>query len=329
MRAAVIDAPYSVRVVEVPAPASGPQDVLVRIAYLGLCGTDLELLHGTSPYLRDGRARHPHIFGHEWVGVVEAVGSGVTAIARGEVVTGSTMLCCQQCPSCAAGRRNRCRRLREVGLYDHPGAAAEFLSVPSNAVASFGPCTPLPAHVLVEPMVTVLEGLDAACVRPGDRVLVIGAGTIGSLAVLLLASPTIAVDVVEPRPVEHLDPAIYRHHHTMPQGVDYDVVVEASGAPGALRDAISALRPGGACVLVGVALEPEAINIGAVALAGIRIIGVRHGIDHYGRGVALFATLAGALDRLVERVVPLECVAEAFDLLEGPRTRPKVVISVG
>lgn len=102
MRAAVIDAPNSLAIVEVDTPEVSADGVLIRVAYVGLCGTDLELLHGTSPYLLDGRARYPHSFGHEWVGVVEAVGAGVGDIEQGEVVTGSTMLFCQHCPECCA-----------------------------------------------------------------------------------------------------------------------------------------------------------------------------------------------------------------------------------
>ncbi|WP_067853151.1 zinc-dependent alcohol dehydrogenase [Nocardia shimofusensis] len=330
MRAAVIAAPGSVKIIDVPEPEVTGDSVLVRVAYVGLCGTDLELLHGTSPYLLDGRARYPHSFGHEWVGLVETVGSEVDDIAVGEVVTGSTMLYCQHCEQCRAGRRNLCGRLREVGLYGHPGAAAELLAVPRRAVASFGRCTPTPAHVLVEPMVTVLEAFDAAPVRPGDRVLVVGAGTIGSLAVAVLAGSNATVDIVDPKPLTHLDPGCYRQRHSAFPSVTgtYDLVVEASGAPGALGGAVTALRPGGTCLLVGVATAPETIDPATIALSGIRITGVRHGVDHYGRAVAMFGAPTATFEALIEGVVPLDSADAAFAILEHTRTRPKVVISL-
>lgn len=197
--------------VETARPVAGPGEVLVRIAYIGLCGSDLELLHGTSPYLADGRAAFPHRFGHEWVGTVEECGPGVIGLGLGEVVTGSTMIPCQSCRSCASGRRNLCTELREVGLYDWAGAAAEYLVMPRHALVPFGPDTerPRPEHVLVEPLVTVLEAVHAADPRPGDRILVVGAGTMGSLAVAVLARYPVTVDIVEPGTVGHLAPGSF------------------------------------------------------------------------------------------------------------------------
>lgn len=330
MRAAVIDAPHSVSIVTIDNPEYGPDDILVRVSYVGLCGTDLELLHGTSSYLVDGRTSYPHHFGHEWVGVAERVGEGVTDLAPGDAVTGSTMIFCQSCSACGSGRRNQCTDLREVGLYEHAGAAAEFLVMPRRALVSLGRISTEPEHVLIEPLVTVLEAVDAADVSPGDRVLVVGAGTIGSLAIAILAQYPITVDVLEPRPIDHLDRESLADVHSDPSALvgSYDVVVEASGGQGALGTAVSALRPGGTCILVGVAAQSEPIDPGAVALAGISIIGVRHGVDHYRRAAALFPRIRPALTALVDSVVPLADAKAAFDRLEGNRTRPKVVISV-
>lgn len=329
MRAAILREPSAVAVENVDTPEPTATDVLVRVRYVGLCGTDLELLHGTSPYLADGRSRYPHSFGHEWVGVVEEVGSAVDDVEKGETVTGSTMLFCRHCAECSAGRRNLCHRLREIGLYGHPGAAAEYLVMPRSAVVSFGYVEPAPAHVLIEPMVTVLEGLHAAPVAAGDRVLVVGAGTIGSLAVTLL-SGTATVDIADPRPVGHLDRNLYRHRYeAVPEpGAGYDVVVEASGASGTLAAAVAALRPGGTCLLLGVSVSPETLAPGLIALSGIRIVGVRHGVDHYPRAVSLFDELADVVGNLVDSVVPLADVDRAFNLLGGARDRPKVVISL-
>ncbi|MEU1285907.1 alcohol dehydrogenase catalytic domain-containing protein [Kitasatospora sp. NPDC005856] len=330
MRAAVIDKPHAASLVETDRPEAGPGEVLVRIAYVGLCGSDLEILHGTSAYLVDGRAAFPHRFGHEWVGTVEEFGTGVTGLRRGEVVTGSTMIPCQSCRSCASGRRNLCTELREVGLYGWTGAAAEYLVMPRHALVPFGPGTerPRPEHVLVEPLVTVLEAVDAADPRPGDRILVIGAGTMGSLAAAVLTRYPVTVDIAEPGTVGHLPPGSYHERFTRtgeaPTG--YDIVVECSGAPGTLNAALDRLRPGGLCLLVGVPAQTETVEPGRIALDGIRIVGVRHGVDHYARAVALVDEVGAGL---VDRVVPLDEVAHAFEVLQLGRIRPKVVLGVG
>ncbi|MDV8023766.1 zinc-dependent alcohol dehydrogenase [Rhodococcus sp. IEGM 1330] len=330
MRAAVIDAPHSVSIVELDAPVCGPDDVVVAISYVGLCGTDLELLHGTSSYLTDGKTTFPHHFGHEWVGVVDRTGSGVRDLETGDAVTGSTMLFCQSCTACGSGKRNQCSDLKEVGLYEHGGAAAQFLVMPRRAVVSLGRVPAEPEHVLIEPLVTVLEALDAASVSPGDRVLVIGAGTIGSLAVAMLSRCPVFVDVLEPRCIEHLGSGAVAQRFTTADSLTgtYDIVVEASGGAGALSTAIGALRPGGKCILVGVAAHSESIDPGMVALAGISIIGIRHGVDHYRRAAALFPLIRPALAALIDSVVPLSDAKAAFDRLESRRTRPKVVIAV-
>lgn len=330
MQAAVIDAPHSVSIVTLDTPRCGPDDVLVRVSYVGLCGTDLELLHGTSSYLVDGRTSFPHHFGHEWVGIVEDTGVHVDDLAHGDAVTGSTMIFCQSCAACGSGRRNQCSDLREVGLYEHAGAAAEFLVMPRRALVSLGSVAAEPEHVLIEPLVTVLEAIDAASVTPGDRVLVIGAGTIGSLAIAMLAQYPITVDVLEPRSIAHVVAGSVTHSLDDAAALvgPYDVVVEASGGTGALNTAVRVLRPGGRCVLVGVAAQPESIDPGFVALQGISIVGVRHGVDHYRRAAALFPQIRPALSALIDSVVPLADVKSAFDRLESRRTRPKVVISV-
>jgi threonine dehydrogenase-like Zn-dependent dehydrogenase len=251
----------------------GADDVVVAVSYVGLCGTDLELLHGTSSYLIEGKTSFPHHFGHEWVGVVQQTGAGVHDLAIGDAVTGSTMIFCQSCTACGSGRRNQCSNLREVGLYEHGGAAAEFLVMPRRALVSLGHVPTEPEHVLIEPLVTVLEAVDAASVSPGDRVLVIGAGTVGSLSVAMLSRYPVTVDVLEPRSIGHLGPSAIAHSFTNAGALagPYDVVVEASGGGGALSTAIGALRPGGKCILVGVAAHSESIDPGVIALTGISI----------------------------------------------------------
>ncbi|MEV6769298.1 alcohol dehydrogenase catalytic domain-containing protein [Nocardia sp. NPDC051030] len=333
MRAAVIDGPHSASVVSLARPERGPGEVLIAVDYVGLCGTDLELLHGTSPYIADGRVTYPHRFGHEWVGTVRSCCPSVPDLQEGEVVTGSTMIHCQSCRSCASGRRNLCTSLKEVGLYGWPGAASELLTMPRHTLVSLGrpPGGAQPAHVLIEPLVTVLEAVRHAELSPRDRVLVIGAGTIGGLAVAVLSGYPVTVDVVEPGSIAHLAPGSFRHHFPTADDATgrYDVVFECSGAPGALGAAITHLRPGGQCLLVGVSAYPEQVDPGLIALDGIRITGVRHGVDHYPQAVAMFADLAGTLGGFIDEVIPLTEVKRAFHSLAHRGSRPKVVIGLG
>ena len=186
-----------------------PDETLIRVAYAGICGTDLELYDGTSNYLRRGLTEYPHHYGHEWVGVIETPPQTVhgTQLKPGAVVTGSTMIPCLICDFCQRGRRNLCTNLREVGLYEHGGAAAQKLVMPAHVLTFIddGPgAEPHPEYILIEPLVTVLEGLAKATPEPGDRVLVLGGGTIGTLAALVLGQYPVEVAVVDPSQPVHL-----------------------------------------------------------------------------------------------------------------------------
>lgn len=136
IRAAVMGKPHTAALVETAHPTPGPGEVLVKVAYVGLCGSDLELLHGTSLCDVDGRAAFPHRLGHERVGAVEELSPVVTGPRPGEVVTGFTTISCQTCRSCATDHRNLCTELREIGFYGRTGAvAAEYLPMPRHARA--------------------------------------------------------------------------------------------------------------------------------------------------------------------------------------------------
>ncbi|MEU3828029.1 alcohol dehydrogenase catalytic domain-containing protein [Streptomyces sp. NPDC029080] len=337
MRAAAVAAPHVSKILDLPIPAPAPGEVLVQPLRVGLCGTDLELLHGTASYVRDGRAPYPLVFGHEWVGRVVAVapdaerGTGAR-LRAGDRVVGHTMISCGDCRACHRGRRNECAALREVGLYGQQGAAAQYLRMPARALSVVPEDVQDAEAMLVEPAVTVLEGLERVRCAPGDRVLVIGTGTIGLLAVQLTARMAGAVDVVG---VEDNGLATARRmgarHAFLPGEAPaghYDVVVEASGAAPAFHDALRCTGVGGRIAAVGVATEPvDGVHIGELVLRGVTVHGIRHGLDQYDRVLKLFQDKALTAEGMIADVLPLERVGDAFALLQDAgRTAPKVAL---
>lgn len=330
MRAAVIQEVGKTKVIDLPAPDIDADQVRVNIRFVGLCGTDLELFDGSSQYLADKRALFPHRFGHEWVGTVEKVGSRVDTIPVGAVVTGSTMLCCLECSGCRSGHRNRCSRLAEIGLYGWAGAAAEKLVVPAHAVAIVAPSgEPRAEDVLIEPLATVIEATRLVHLSAADKVLIIGAGTMGSLAALVAAHHPVRVDIVEPGGLRHLDRALFDNHYSSVNELrgNYDVILECSGAMGVFGSARAHLRAGGAFALVGVG-HPETVDLGELALSGHKITGVRHGVDHYEAAVRMHQRFRKETEELIDQIFPLDDVANAFERLKGTRNQPKVVIQV-
>ncbi|MFB6892766.1 zinc-binding dehydrogenase [Kitasatospora sp. NPDC056327] len=339
MAALRFEAPHRVVLARVPRPAPpGPDTVTVRTSLVGLCGTDLELLHGTAAYLLDGRARYPLVPGHEWCGTVAEVGGAVTEFVPGDRVVGHTMVHCGLCRMCRCGSRPLCERLTEVGLYGRPGAAAEYVTLPERSLSRIPGHVSDRAAVLVEPAVTVVAGLERARCGLGDRVAVLGTGTMGLLAVQLAARLGESVDAVG------IDPAGRRlalrcgarralsPEQARAEGPGrYSLAVEAAGATEAFALGLDLLEPGGRLAVIGVAGRPcPDFSPGQLALRGLEVIGVRHGLDHYDRTLRLFGDGVLTAGPLIAAVLPPSAGPAAFRLLAGGRSGPpKVLLDFG
>jgi 2-desacetyl-2-hydroxyethyl bacteriochlorophyllide A dehydrogenase len=330
MSTTAITGPHRLEPVTLPIPEAVPGTVLVEPDLVGLCGTDLELFHGTAIYLCDGRARYPHVFGHEWVGRVRATAPDVTGWRPGDRVVGQTMLPCGACPTCTANRRRSCPRMSEVALYGAGGAAAPFVRMPATALARVPDRVSDQGAVLTEPAVTVLQALlDSGC-TVADRVAVLGTGTIGLLAVQLAARFAGTVDAfgVDPAGIElagkcgadraaHVDDAPER---------TFSLVVEASGAPAAFRRSLELAEKGGRIAAIGVASERVEIRPGDLVLRGLSILGIMHGLDHYQHALDLFGRVVLDDASLIGAVHPAEAVPAAFATLAGGRSGPPKVL---
>ncbi|WP_428815090.1 alcohol dehydrogenase catalytic domain-containing protein [Streptomyces albus subsp. chlorinus] len=336
MRAARITGLGRTDLATVPVPGPEPGSVLVRTRKVGICGTDLEILHGTSAFLQDGRITFPHVFGHEWYGEVVAYAEEPPADAPGvgTLVVGRTMVPCGRCADCHAGRTQSCAALREVGLYGLQGGAADYVRVPAHALTPLPASLPEPAGALVEPAVSVVEAFERARLRFDDRVAVVGTGTMGLLAVQFARHHAAAVDAVGIDGAG-LDLALRcgadaaHHADDVPEHA-YSLVVEASGAASAFTGALRMARRGGRVALVGVAREPVSFVPGELSLQGVDVLGIQHGVFHYDRTVALFER--GVLDAapLVAEVFPAASASAAFALLERGRSGPpKILLDFG
>jgi threonine dehydrogenase-like Zn-dependent dehydrogenase len=331
MSAVAITAPGRVEVTRIPIPGPRPDAVLVRTAYVGLCGTDLELLHGTAAYLKDGRARLPLVFGHEWSGQVVAVGEDVEGIAVGDRVVGQTMVPCGLCGMCQRGRRVFCERLVEVGLYGLQGAAADYIRMPMRSLTVLPERLSDLSAAFIEPAVTVVGGFDKVGCRPEDSVAVVGTGTMGLLAVQLASRMARSVDAIGIDEAGLTLAAASGARRTLrPEQAEngaYSLVIEASGASRAFLRSIELAETGGRVAVVGVANDAVGGFVpGELVLRGIDVFGIRHGLDYYDRTIQLFVD--GVLDAkpLVADVLPPERAAHAFELLERGRSGPPKVL---
>jgi L-iditol 2-dehydrogenase len=320
MRAVVVERPGSAKLRHVPTPEPGPGEVLVRVGAAGICGSDVEVLEGRRPARF---VRYPIIPGHEWAGMIEAVGPRVENLDEGTAVVAEGFRACGDCARCREGRTNLCAADYAETGFTHPGAFADFLCVPAHLVHRLPPETDLAAAAVLEPAACVAQGLLEVDLRPGLTAAVVGSGTLGLLAVALLnrVSPARLALVGTRASRLALGEAmgatetwnVRQDEYPQP---GFDLVFEAAGTPGGARTAVELARRGGTVMLEGISGQPSGIDADAVVLGHLRVQGIFGASRNAWRWVTeLFAD--GLLDPkpLVTHSFPLEQYDAAFTTL--------------
>jgi threonine dehydrogenase-like Zn-dependent dehydrogenase len=321
MKAFVITGPRETAVIDVAAPMADPGEVIVDVARAGVCGTDVEFYTGEMQYLRDGHATFPMQIGHEWVGTVSAVGDGVDAAWIGRRVTGDTMLGCQVCARCLDGRQHVCEFRTEIGIRGgRPGALAEQLPVPEFALKVLPDSVDDAMGALVEPGGNALRSVRGANLRPRDRVLVLGAGTIGLLVAMFARAEGADVHLLgrSARSLEFARSLGFDHawNDTTLPDLAWDAVIDASNAAPLPARAVDLVEPGKRVVYVGLSGTPSLVDSRMIALKDVTAVGVLSASG--GLEGAIDAYASGLVDPrpLVAATVPLE---HAADILAGDR----------
>jgi L-iditol 2-dehydrogenase len=300
---------------EAPEPAPGPGQALVAVRAAGICGTDVHATQGLFPWAP------PLVLGHEYSGVVQDVGRGVSRRLVGRAVACEPSYGCGQCAECAEGRISQCSRATRVGGF------AERVALPVEALH------PLPRGLdpvtaaLTEPAACCLSGLEMYPMPRGASVLVIGGGIMGLLTMALAkrrgARRLWLSDPIEERRAMArrlgasavIDPTredLRERVMALTRGRGADVVCEAVGKPELVREAITLTRPNGFFQLVGVNPKGSVLplDLWDVHFREIRIGGAFGRGTAYKRALALMPKLG--LKRLVTARFPLERIGEAF-----------------
>ncbi len=344
MRAAVLHAPHDLRLEDRPEPRCRPDEVVIEVTYNGLCGTDateytkgpmmvpLSVAHPGSGHVG------PTILGHEFVGTVVDVGADASNW-RGRRVASGAGVSCGACAWCTRGRTNLCARYYTLGLSTH-GGLARFVAAPASTVREIPDGCPDIEAALAQPLAVGLHGVTRSGVRPGDTVVVLGAGAIGSFLLAGLSGhdgAVLAMDV-DPGRLEtarvlgatetHLidgTMSVEDLRSLIPDGAD--VVIESSGALGSAQRAFALAARGGSVLLVGLTKQPQPIELADLVL---REIDVRTTVAH-----VCDADLPAALDLLtrrpladivVDRIVALDDVVAGFERLASGAARGKIVV---
>ena len=322
MKALVIHGPGDARVDEVAVPHPGPGQVVVAVERAGICGTDLELLDGTMPYLHDGSAVYPLRPGHEWSGRVLELGAGISPDWSGVHVTGDTMIGCGDCRRCRDGRHNVCDRRYEIGVRGGwHGALAERVLVPVVALRRLPDAMSPVMAAMVEPGGNAYRTVAAAGLRPGHRVCVWGAGTIGLLVLAFSLAEGAVVDVVAPRAASReMAERLGANRTFHPDGVPdhpYDAVIDATNNASVPARAVEQVEPGGRVVLVGLAGSAATLDSRGLVLRDITVTGILAASQGLDPTIAAYSTGAVRPEPLVDRVITLQELAALWSDASG------------
>ncbi len=327
---------FSVEQIAVPTP--GPGEVAVRIAYCGICGTDMHVYHGNM----DARIGFERVIGHEMSGLVDSIGEGVTGFSEGQKVVVRPLDHCGDCPACDAGHQHICHKLKFLGL-DTDGAMQEIWVVPAHTLHHLPADMPLDLAALVEPVAVACHDVRMSGLKPGEDAVVIGGGPIGVLVALVAreAGGNVIISEVNPNRLEiarklgfetvnplEQDLAATVNERTGSKGAD--VVYEVSGSqPGA--DAMTAVAATRArIVMVAIHATKPTVDMFQFFWRELQLIGVRvYEPEDYDRAIELVA--AGAIDgdTVITDVSPLEDIQKAFESLDSSPTALKSLIKVG
>ncbi len=326
---------FEIRNDAVPAePGSG--EVRVKVAYCGICGTDLHIFHGKM----DKRVSIPQTIGHEMSGVVDKVGSGVTTFKAGDRVAVRPLDWCGDCPACRAGHSHICMNLKFMGI-DSVGAFQEYWVVKERTLHRVPEGLSLKLAALIEPLAVACHDVRVAEVKASDKVVILGGGPIGLLIAMAVRAKGSELVVSEINPyrinlarelgftvVNPAETDMAQYVSTFTGGAGADVVFEvtASQAGAALMTEIARTR--GRIVVVGIYSKPAEVNLHKFFWRELKLFGARL-YEEEDFPAALELAVKLPLERLVTGVYMLDDMTKAFNSFTGNAEAMKVLIECG
>jgi 2-desacetyl-2-hydroxyethyl bacteriochlorophyllide A dehydrogenase len=319
-QAVVIDGPGKAALRQIPMPEVRPSDVAIKVGYVGVCGTDLEILDGKLGYFAEGLAAYPIVPGHEMSGRVVAVGASVQGLREHDPVVVECIQSCGNCEECARENWIGCAERRELGVLKANGAYGQYVVVPSRFVHRLPDTLDLARAALCEPLAVVLKGLDRLSRSWGSdtrsrNCAVVGAGPLGRLCAIVLAHRGHVVTVFDRDPSRLVD----FEKLGISTGSDLDnlqqfeAIAEITGNPDSLEAILENSRAGSAILLLGFPYARKPFNFERVVAYDKTIVGsVGSGSKDFRNAIELIPHLE--LDRHLQQVLPLARFEEAWTM---------------
>ncbi|MCF7732366.1 MAG: alcohol dehydrogenase catalytic domain-containing protein [Akkermansiaceae bacterium] len=343
IKAVVYHAPGDIRVEDVPMPVCGADELLVKVDACAVCGTDLKSMVSGNP-----RIKAPRTMGHEFTGLIEAVGAEVDGFATGERVVMATSVSCGECFYCRRGYRNLCEKLAPMG-FSYEGGMAEYLVIPGLAIRN-GHVIKVPAGVkpehaaLAEPLSCAVNACGNCNIREGDTVVVIGAGPMGILnacAAREFGAGRIIMAEINPDRLAKCAPFADLLVNSGEQdlkrivlaetgGVGADVVIVAAPAAPPQEEALAIVRKQGTvCLFASLPVGKCELRIDSRLLhyGEIKLVGSSDSTpEHVRRAVEMIAGGALRMDLLATHKLPLDGIHQSFELMKSGESMRVVLI---
>jgi L-iditol 2-dehydrogenase len=333
MRASVLTEARKIEMQERPVPRPGPDEVLVHVRSVGVCGSDVH-------YYKEGRigdyvVEQPLVLGHEVSGVVVDVGPGVPEERVGQRVAVEPQKPCRRCRACKTGHQNLCKQMEFYATPPVDGTFCDYVLAPADFAHPVPDDLSDHAAALLEPFSVGIWACTKAAIEPGSRVSVTGGGPIGALAALAArsfgASEVVVSDLVESRrerilsfgATSTVDP---RDSSFDASALEVDAFIECSGATPAVLQGLDSLRGGGTAVLVGLGAATMELPVQLIAMKEIVLTGVFRYVDTWPKAIAAARQPGTDLDGLVTAEFPLEQVEEALNSDDDPQSMKSVVV---
>jgi L-iditol 2-dehydrogenase len=328
MKALLLSKYRHLEIAEVPTPRPGPDEVLVRVAACGICGSDVHGYDGSS-----GRRIPPLVMGHEAAGSVAALGAAVTDLTKGDRVVFDSTIFCGTCSFCLQGEINLCDKRRVLGVscadYRCAGAFAEFVAVPRHVVHRLPENLSFSDAAMLEAVSVALHAVSLSNIVAGEAALVLGAGMIGLLTVQALrvagcstiyvadvdASRLKLADSLGAEPLQARGKDLASQVAALTNGRGIDLAVEAVGLDETVRTAIDCVGKGGRVTLVGNVSPEVTLPLQRVVTRQIRLQGSCASAGEYPQAIDLVASGKIQVKPLITAVAPLEEGPQWFERL--------------
>ncbi len=338
MKAMTFLEPGKMELIYIPEPEMGPEDVLIDIHYVGLCGTDLSTYRGKMPFVK-----YPRIPGHEVSGLILDKGAKVPdAFTGGDKVMISPYFNCGDCPACRKGRFNTCERNQTRGV-QREGALTSRIAVPYGKVFSSRKL-PLPELALTEPLAVGYHATNRGQVVRGDRVLVLGCGTIGMGAIaaaVFKGAAVMAADIDNAKlelvkkfgvkaTINAATDDVKEAVADLTGGDGADVVIEAVGHPDTIRSAVEVVSYAGRVVNIGyIKKELPGYDINQVVVKELDVTGSRNALNVFPAVIQMLEQGKWPFQELISARYPFSQAPEAFKAWDAePGKFTKILIDV-